>query len=418
MDDEPISRRALLRRTARALGAVAAARLAAGAPPASAVESAARAQSQLPDRPHSPGAPASPYGHRSRFETSARTLYPAGSPDAVWSYTPLADSRGIITPAALHFERHHAGVPAIDPARHRLLIHGEVKRPLVFTVDEVKRFPSVSRMYFIECSGNSLFEWAASTAAATVQESHGLTSCSEWTGVRLALLLREVGASASVSWIVAEGADAAVMTRSIPMEKCLDDVIVAWGQNGGDLRPEQGYPLRLVVPGFEGNMNIKWLRRIKVVREPYQTREETSKYTDLMPDGKARRFTFVMEAKSVITWPSGGQTLAGRGFYEITGLAWSGRGRITAVDVSVDGGGSWARAELGEPVLPKCHTRFRLPWVWNGERAELKSRCVDETGYVQPCREDLVKVRGLSSVYHYNGIQSWVVTPDGRVSKA
>ena len=267
-----------------------------------------------------------PYGQRSTYEKSVRYTNLSDTPEAGSSRTPLQDSYGILTPSSLHFERHHSGVPKIDPAQHRLLIHGMVDRPLVFTMEEILRLPSVSRIHFIECSGNSGREWA--TPEPTVQRSHGMLGGSEWTGVALSLLLSEVGVQSEARWIIAEGADGCKLHRSIPMEKAMDNMVVAYGQNGEALRPEQGYPLRLVVPGWEGNTHVKWLRRIKVVDRPYMGREETSKYTDLMPDGKARQFTFVMEAKSVITFPSGRDQLPGPEFYEITGLAWSGRGLI------------------------------------------------------------------------------------------
>lgn len=285
-------------------------------------------------------------------------------------------------------------------------------------MDDITRFPSVSRLHFIECSGNSYSEWSAPTGKS-VQEIHGLTSCSEWTGVPLSVLLQEVGIERSgAAWVIAEGSDGAAMTRSLPLTKCLADVLVAYGQNGEALRPEQGYPLRLVVPGWEGSTCVKWLRRLKVVAEPYQTREETAKYTDLMPDGSARQFSYVMEAKSVITHPSGTQRLSGPGFYEIRGLAWSGRGCVRRVEVSTNGGRSWSGAELQRPILPSCHTRFRFSWRWSGEDVVLQSRCIDETGYVQPSREALIKVRGTRSFYHFNAIQSWRVTGEGHVQNA
>ena len=294
-----------------------------------------------------------------------------------------------------------------------------VEQPRKYAMRDLRRFPSVSRLLFIECSGNTLTEWSKPTLP-TVQGTHGLTSTSEWTGVPLATLLREARLKPGAKWLLAEGADAASMTRSIPLDKAMRDCIVAYGQNGEALRPEQGYPLRLVVPGFEGNMNIKWLRRLEVSDSPFMTREETSKYTDLHADGKAVQFSFVMEAKSVITSPSGGQKLDAPGFHEITGIAWSGRGTIRRVDVSTDGGRTWRRASLQEPVLPLCHTRFRFPWTWNGDEAILQSRCVDETGYVQPTIRQLIAVRGingpLGSVYHLNGIQSWKVASDGSVT--
>jgi len=350
------------------------------------------------------GRRASAYGERSRFETAVRTVQEHNS------LTPLAAMTGIITPNALHFERHHAGVPDIDPRRHRLMIHGLVDRPLMLTMDDLKRFPAVSRIYFMECSGNG----SRRTGLRTVQEA-GLTSCAEWTGVNLSLLLREAGVRTGANWIVAEGSDAAKMTRSVRLAKAMNDVLVAYGQNGEALRPEQGYPVRMFVPGWEGNISVKWLRRIKVVDAPYQTREETSKYTDLMPSGKARQFTFEMDPKSLITFPSGGQKLQGPGFYEISGLAWSGRGAIRRVEVSTDRGLTWKDAILQEPVLPLAYTRFRHAWKWDGSEVVLQSRCTDEHGDTQPPVEALLKARGENSTYHFNAIQSWKITADGNV---
>jgi sulfane dehydrogenase subunit SoxC len=359
------------------------------------------------------------YGSRSQFETSVRTRYKTATPLSSWTFTPLQDSLGIVTPSGLHFERSHAGTATIDPATHSLFLHGMVERPRKWSMADLRRFPSVSRLLFIECSGNGLTEWAKPTLK-TVQETHGLTSTAEWTGVPLSTLLAEAGVRGKAKWLLAEGADGAAMTRSIPLAKAMKDCIVAYGQNGEALRPEQGYPVRLIVPGFEGNTHIKWLRRIEVSDSPFMTREETSKYTDLMPDGRARQFTLEMEAKSVITSPSGGMRLAEPGFQEITGLAWSGRGTIRRVDVSTDGGRSWRQAALQTPVLPLCHTRFRLPWRWDGKEAILQSRATDDTGYVQPTIAQLVAVRGLNgptgSVYHLNGIQSWRVSTDGSVA--
>lgn len=369
---------------------------------------------QTPDAPTMPedptkvpGAPPTSYGQRSVFEQAQRL---AGSSS---SLTPLQDLQGIVTPASLHFERHHNGVPLIDPIRHRLLIHGLVERPMIFTMDELKRFPAVSRVAFIECSGNSAGEWHE-PRGQTAQQTHGLISTSEWTGVLLATVLLEVGMKPDATWMLAEGADAAAMTRSIPLAPALEEALLCYAQNGEALRPEQGYPLRLLIPGWEGNACIKWLRRVKLGKAPFMTREETSHYTDLMPNGTARQFTFVMEAKSVITSPSGGQQIR-PGFVEIRGLAWSGQGRVTQVEVSADGGRTWQKAQLQKPVLAKCHTRFRFPWRWNGQEAILQSRCADETGYVQPNRQALVAVRGMNSIYHYNAIQSWKVSRDGTV---
>ena len=332
---------------------------------------------------------------------------------------PVTARCGIITPSGLHFERSHGGTATIDPLKHTLFVHGLVKNARKFSVKDVRRFPSVSRILFIECSGNGLTEWSK-PRMKTVQGTHGLTSCSEWTGVPLSSILNEAGVKTNAKWLLAEGGDASAMTRSIPMEKAMKDCFVAYGQNGEAIRPEQGYPLRLVVPGYEGNMHIKWLRRIEVSDQPFMTREETSKYTDLMPSGKAVQFSFEMDAKSVITSPSGEMSLDGPGFYEITGLAWSGRGAIRKVEVSTDGGATWKNAALQGPVLPVCHTRFRMPWRWNGRQAILQSRCTDETGYVQPTLGQLIDVRGLNgptgSVYHLNAIQSWQVATDGKVS--
>jgi sulfane dehydrogenase subunit SoxC len=361
------------------------------------------------------GAPVSGYGNRSRFERALRMFPVTRTPEATASLTPLRESFGIITPSALHFERHHSGVPEIDPASHTLMIHGLVDRPLVFSIDELKRLPAASRVLFIECSGNSSSEWLGAVGP-TVQRTHGLTSCCEWTGVWLSTLLRECGLRAAGSWVLAEGGDAARMARSIPIAKAMDDVLVAYAQNGEALRPEQGYPLRLVVAGWEGNISVKWLRRVEVLDGPAMTRWETARYTDLLPDGKARQFTFEMDAKSVITSPSGGETLRGAGVYEISGLAWSGRGAVRRVDVTTDGGLTWSPAELQSPVLPRAHTRFRWSWRWDGREALLASRCEDDSGYVQPRRQDLVKERGPNYGYHQNGIQVWKVAANGAVT--
>jgi len=358
------------------------------------------------------------YGSRSQFETEVRSRYPTATTLSSWSMTPLQDSVGIITPSGLFFERSHSGTAIIDPHTHALFVRGMVARPRRFSMADLKRFPSLSRILFLECSGNGLTEWSKPTMP-TVQGTHGLTSTAEWTGVPLSLILNEVGVRGNAKWLLAEGGDGASMTRSIPIEKAMKDCILAYGQNGEALRPEQGYPLRLLVPGFEGNMNIKWLRRLELSDAPFMTREETSKYSDIRPNGKAVQFSYEMEAKSVITSPSGGMQLSDTGFHEITGLAWSGRGSIQRVDVSTDGGASWQQAQLQAPVLPICHTRFRLPWNWNGKTAVLQSRCVDDTGYVQPTLGQLIAARGLNgplgSIYHLNAIQSWQVTNDGKV---
>ncbi|HEY4274307.1 MAG TPA: sulfite dehydrogenase [Rhizomicrobium sp.] len=354
----------------------------------------------------------SDYGQRASFEKVMRLSSSGGTS----SLTPLQAGVGIITPSGLHFERHHNGVPTIDPAQHRLVIHGMVDKPMKYSVEDLMRFPSTSRILFVECSGNSN---AASRSASqkTVQEAHGLTSTSEWTGVRLSTLLAQVGVKDGAAWVLAEGADGAMLSRSVPIDKMLDDAMVAYAQNGEAIRPENGYPLRLILPGWEGNINIKWLRRLKIGDKPFMTREETSKYTDLMTTtGKARQFSWVMEAKSVITFPSGDMRLPGKGFYEISGLAWSGRAPIERVEVTTDGGKTWNLASLQEPVLHKAHVRFRFPWHWDGGEAVLESRATDQTGYTQPTKAFLTRAEGVGPTYHYNGIQSWKVMADGSVS--
>jgi sulfane dehydrogenase subunit SoxC len=353
-------------------------------------------------------------GGRSPFE-EPRRLVESPLPSS-YSLTPLQDLDGIITPSDLHYERHHAGVPSLDPERYALLIHGMVERPTVFTLRDLKRFPARSRLHFLECSGNGYRGYAGLRPELTPQEIDGLTSTSEWTGVPLATLFDEVGLKPGATWFLAEASDAAVYARSIPVEKAWDDALIAYGQNGEALRPEQGYPARLLVPGWEGSANVKWLRRIEVADRPFMTREETSKYTDPLGNGTARQFSFVMDGKSIITSPAFPRVLPERGFWEITGIAWSGRGRVTSVEVSADGGGSWTRAELQEPVLPKCHTRFRCSWTWDGREALLMSRAIDETGYVQPTLAQMRAARGPGSYYHHNNIRAWRVHRDGRVT--
>lgn len=367
-----------------------------------------------------------PVGERSRYVTTARTPIRAGSPH---SYTPLQDSAGIITPASLHFMASHGHTPPdIDPAQHRLMIHGMVERPLIFTLEDLRRLPSVSRIHFVECAGNSELSDRSRWFPVTVQQTHGMTSCSEWTGVLLSLLLQEAGVQSGASWVVAEGAENAKHTKSIPLTKAMEDVIVAYAQNGEPVRPEQGFPLRLVVPGFEGVHNVKWLRRIKVVDEPYMTKSESSGYTRLNRDGTARWFQMELGPKSVITFPAcGGRALSGPGFYEISGLAWSGGGAVQRVEVSTDGGRTWKDAELQSPIHRIAHTRFRMNWNWNGEETVLLSRCTDEKGQVQPTLTELLNTMGFDVEYlkktsnrisHINAIQPWKVRPDGSVQNA
>jgi sulfane dehydrogenase subunit SoxC len=410
-----VSRRAVLSGGA-ALSAIAGPALI----PAEAGAQQANAPLAVPDWMKEQGAPilSPPYGLPSEYEKHVVRRYREvrATNTAATTFAPLQELYGIITPNGLCFERHHGGVPKIDPAQHRLVLHGMVDRPIAFTMDELMRFPSVSRIHFLECSGNTQ-NWKALKPEFTVQQTHGLVMCCEWTGVLLSTLLDEAGVRAQARWVLAEGADAAAMARSVPLAKAMDDAMIVYAQNGERLRPEQGYPVRLLLPGFEGNMNVKWLRRIKVGDQPWHTRDETSKYTDLMPDGKARQFTFMMEAKSVITRPSGGQQLAGGpGYYEISGLAWSGHGKITRVEVSTDAGQTWRDAQLQEPVLSKALTRFRAPWQWDGGPAMLQSRATDETGYLQPKHNELVDVRGVNSVYHYNAVQTWRVSPTGALT--
>ncbi|HEX4328424.1 MAG TPA: sulfite dehydrogenase [Burkholderiales bacterium] len=355
-----------------------------------------------------------PYGLPSRHEAGVvRVLPRVAAAFPTGSRTPLQNLHGIITPSGLVYERHHAGVPDIDPNAHRLMLHGLVERPMMFTMEDLARFPSVSQVYFLECSGNSSAELKKPTGK-TAQEIHGLLSCCEWTGVALSTVLQEAGIKRDAKWVLAEGADGAAMTRSVPLGKALDDALLVYAQNGEMLRPEQGYPLRLFLPGFEGNMNVKWLRRLKLGTEPFETREETATYTDLLPDGTSLQFTFHMEAKSVITFPSGGQKLKARGFYEISGLAWTGRGKVKRVEVTLDGGKSWVEARLQEPVLSKALARFRLPWQWDGGPALIASRCIDDAG-VQPSMAEVLKLRGANSNYHNNAIQYWKIDADGSV---
>lgn len=367
-----------------------------------------------------PGKAFEPYGQPSSFESkTVRVIPPApnpATPGIGTARTPHHLLDGFITPSGLHFERSHAGIPDIDPDQHKLLIHGLVRRPLVFTLEALHRYPLESRIAFIECAGNSQALNAEQAQPLGMAAIHGLLSCSEWTGVRLATLLDEAGVDAAAGWLIAEGADAAAMSRSMPLAKAMKDAIVCLYQNGERVRPSNGYPLRLLVPGFEGNMNVKWLRRIKLTAEPVMAKDETSKYTVLLKDEKAWQFVFPMEVKSIITRPAPGARLKGPGFYEISGLAWSGNGSIRQVDVSADGGASWAPAALQGPILPTAPVRFRAPWQWSGGPAVLQSRATDSTGMVQPTRAAFVAERGLRGGYHYNAIASWRIDEKGEAS--
>lgn len=379
--------------------------LAAGSAGAGVLSPTVKSREQDPTRLQ--GSAPSALGDRSPFERIERK--PAFG---VVSLTPLEQLEGTITPADLHFERHHAGIPAIDPSRHELLLHGWVDRPLKWSVEELKRFPCVTRTGFIECSGNYFPQAGDRSPPHLVC---GLTSQSEWTGVALATLLREAGVRQGATWVIAEGSDAAVMSRSIPLEKALDDALVVYAQNGEALRPAQGYPLRLLLPGWEGNTNVKWLRRLELTDGPSMSREETSKYTEPMRDGTIRQFSFEIDARSIITYPAYPAVIE-PGWHEIRGIAWSGRGRIERVEISTDGGGSWQQATLQGPVLPKAHTRFGLPWRWSGQSTEILSRAVDETGYVQPTLKRLLTERGPGSgPYHFNPITGWRVLREGEL---
>lgn len=403
----PVGRRTVLTGAVSAIGALAGAR--------------AGAAATVADPTRTQGVPITtpPYGVPSLFEARVvrRPRSEPPFPSSASSGTPLQETYGIITPTGLHYERHHAGVPQISPDSHRLLVHGLVDRPLIFTMDDLSRFPSVSRIHFLECSGNSPL-WANADKAWTAQETHGLLSGAEWTGVPVATILQEAGLKPGAKWVLAEGSDGASMTRSVPLDKLTDDALLAYAQNGERLRPEQGYPLRLLLPGFEGNTSVKWLRRLKVAEAPFYSREETSKYTDFTRDGRATRFNFVMEVKSVVLAPSGGQSLLSPGFREIGGLAWSGLGRIAKVEVTIDGGQSWVEARLQEPRLPKALTRFHLPWSWNGGPVTIGSRAEDEFGNVQPTHAVLVARRGPAPRYHYNAIHYWRLGDNGKVLNA
>jgi sulfane dehydrogenase subunit SoxC len=376
---------------------------------------------EIPAWSKSPGPGASGYGGRSSYAGQFQRM--AGNPNPIYpgggaSRSPLQHLQGTITPNGLHFERHHAGIPDIDPSRHKLVINGLVRQPLVFSYEDLLKYPMVSKIYFLECSGNSGALWGANGADApdgTAQSIHGLVSCAEWTGIPLSTLLDEAGVDPQAKWISAVGADAASMGRSVPMDRAMDDVMVALYQNGEPVRPGQGYPMRLLVPGCEGNISVKWLTQIKLTRAASQFRDETSKYTDTQPDRLSRQFTLPMGTKSLITSPSGQMSLNRQGLYQITGIAWSGRGSIRRVEVSADGGQTWADALLDDQHAHKALARFRIPWQWTGGSAILQSRATDSQGNVQPTRTGLINEVGLLGRYHFHGIQSWEVNSAGEV---
>ena len=356
-----------------------------------------------------------PYGKPSKFEAHVvrrDVEWLTATRQSSVNFTPWHELDGIITPNGLCFERHHGGVAEVNPSDHRLLVHGLVDKPLVFSIADIMRMPRVNRVYFLECAANSGMEWRGPQLNGC-QFTHGMIHNVMYTGVPLRTVLNEVGLKPNAKWLLVEGGDAAGMNRSLPLEKALDDCLLAFKMNGEALRPEQGYPLRLVVPGWEGNIWIKWLRRIEIGDKPWLTREETSKYTDLMADGRARRFTFVMDAKSVITNPSPQAPLKARGRNVLTGIAWSGRGAITRVDVTLDGGRNWREARIDGPVFERSVTRFYVDFDWQGEELLIQSRCRDSTGYLQPTKSELRAIRGVNSIYHNNGIQTWLVRSSG-----
>jgi sulfane dehydrogenase subunit SoxC len=406
-DTRRISRRAAITSTAAAVGAALLARAGLAAQDAPAVPAAP------PDPTKLPGLPTSAVSGRSPF------VHPERAPTGVLSgpsFTPLQELTGTITPSDLHFERHHGGAAVVDPQRWKLVIHGMVERPLTFDLEDLKRFPSVTRVHFIECAGNGRSAYRTPSPDMTPQQVDGLTSNTEWTGVPLSLLFREAGVKPKATWFLAEGGDAAVLSRSIPVPKALDDALLAWGQNGEPLRVQNGYPVRLLLPGWEGNACVKWLRRLELIDQPNMSRDETSKYTDPLPGGKARQFSFEMDAKSVITSPAAPTKLSRAGWWPVRGLAWSGRGRIARVEVSTDGGKTWADAEMQGPVQPKAHVRFQHMWNWDGKPALLLSRATDETGAVQPTRAEFEAVRGIGTDFHFNYIRGWRVDRDGAVT--
>ena len=371
--------------------------------------------------PREVGPDLSGYAERSKFVHLS--MLPEAGPgkrnvdpsDAINSKAPIGKLVGTITPADLHYERSHSGNPDLDPAKHRLLVHGMTRKQLVFTVDDLMRMPSITRTIFIECTGNGWENWKKADPNVTIQNTHGLVSTNEWTGVPLRFLIDLVGKDRGSTWMLAEGADAAGVDRSIPLtEEIMDEVFIAYGQNGEPLRPAHGFPIHLITPGLESNLHIKWLRRLKFGDQPWMTRWETDRYTQLLANGKARQFQLRMETNSVITHPSGMMEMR-PGYNRITGLAWSGHGKIAKVEVSTDGAKSWKQAQLNQPVLPKAQTRFQLDWTWDGKPAQIVSRSTDDKGNVQPDRKSFIAAMGTNALFHYNAQQTWSIDGDGRV---
>lgn len=381
----------------------------------------AAAESLADVPPRQPGAYLSRHSERSKYVKLDRI--PEATPgkrnvdpsDAINSKTPLDKLFGGITPTDLHYERSHSGAPDLDPARHRLLVHGMVQKPLVFNIDDLKAMPSISRTVFIECTGNGWENWKRADENITVQNTHGLVSTNEWTGVPLKLLIDFVGMDRGSTWMLAEGGDAAAVARSIPLtDEILEEAFVAYGQNGEPIRPAHGFPMRLVMPGFEGNLNIKWLRRLEFSDQPWMTRWETARYTQLQTNGNAIQFQLRMDTNSVITFPSGAMVIK-PGYHRITGLAWSGHGKIAKVEISTDGAKTWKEAQVNLPVLPKAQSRFQMAWVWDGKPTKIVSRSIDDKGNVQPDRKSFIAAVGTNALFHYNAQQTWSIDETGRV---
>lgn len=407
--EQSLSRRALLAGAAGIAGAAALS----GKPYRLLAQDTAAAPVVPPDPTKVPGVPTTALGARSPF------VHPGRAPVGVQSgasFAPLQEMSGTITPSDLFFERIHNGVAMVDPQQWKLMIHGMVSKPLVIDLETLLRFPSVTRTYFVECAGNGRAAYRTPKPDMTVQQVDGLLSNAEWTGVPLSTVFREVGVKPKATWFVAEGGDAAKLSRSIPIGKAMDDALLVWGQNGEPLRPSNGYPVRLLLPGFEGNSSIKWVRRLELVDQPNMSKDETSKYTDPLPGGKARQFSFVMDVKSIITSPSFPRQLTDKGWWPIRGLAWSGRGRVTKVEVSTDAGATWVPARIDGNVLPKAPVRFEQMWQWDGKPAVLLSRATDETGAVQPTHAEYAKVRGPGTDYHFSYVRGWSVASDGKVT--
>tara|TARA_R110001606_G_scaffold361754_6_gene515075 strand:- start:3050 stop:4339 length:1290 start_codon:yes stop_codon:yes gene_type:complete len=406
-----LERRAFIKSGAMLLATVA-------APPISQI-AVANDLSSLPEHMKTPGIPSIEYGQPSIYEKEVQrkgvNFFQSGI--FTGALTPLDKTKGIITPNGLHFSIHHNGIPDISPEDHQIMIHGMVDRPLKWNLSTLLNYPMISRIQFLECSGNSAANAVSDTPVlGSCTSIHGQVSCSEWTGVPLKFLLDEAGIKPNAQWIMCEGADGGSHVRNVPLQKMYDDAILAFYQNGERLRPDQGYPVRLFLPGFEGNMSVKWIHRMEVVDSPSQSKDEQSLYAEFTKEGKLHQFTFFMDVKSVITSPSGEQLLPENGIYEIAGLAWSGRGMVKRVEVSADGGKTWADATLEGPVMNKSFTRFTIPWKWNGHNTTLLSRATDELGHIQPTRSEWKAQYTNFTFNHYNAINAWHVSSTGKVS--